>query len=64
VEVLESMDYLSAMSKRLENRVEELERKFSELAAQVLDLKRRKKDWRSTFEARPKFLIKAISLIH
>jgi len=49
VEVLESMDYLSAMSQRLENRVEELERKFSELAAQVLDLKRRKKDWRSTF---------------
>ena len=41
--------YLSAMSQTLENRVEELERKFSELAAQVLDLKRRKKDWRSTF---------------
>jgi len=49
VEVLESIDYLSAMSQTLENRVEELERKFSELAAQVLDLKRRKKDWRSTF---------------
>ena len=43
------MDYLSDMSRTLENRVEKLERKFSELAAQVLDLKRRKKDWRSTF---------------
>lgn len=37
------------MSQTIESRVEDLEKKFSELAAQVLDLKRRKKDWRSTF---------------
>jgi hypothetical protein len=37
------------MSQTIESRVEDLERKFSEMAAQVLDLKRRKKDWRSTF---------------
>jgi len=36
------------MSQTLERRVEELERKLSELSAQVLDLRRRKKDWRST----------------
>ena len=37
------------MSQTIESRVEDLERRYSELAAQVLDLKRRKKDWRSTF---------------
>jgi len=37
------------MSQTLERRVEDLEKKFSELSAQVLDLRGRKKNWRSTF---------------
>jgi prefoldin subunit 5 len=36
------------MAQTLEKRVEELERQFTELRAQVLDLTQRKKDWRST----------------
>lgn len=40
--------YVSAMSQPLEKRVECLEREFSELRAQVLDLRQRKKDWRGT----------------
>ncbi len=36
------------MAQMLEKRVEELERQFTELRSQVLDLKQRKKDWRST----------------
>lgn len=40
--------YFGVMSQTLEQRVEYLEREFSGLRAQVLGLKQRKKDWRST----------------
>jgi len=36
------------MSQTLENRVEFLEKEFSELRAQILKLGQRKKDWRGT----------------
>ncbi len=36
------------MSQALEKRVEDLERGFSELRAQILDLRQRNKNWRST----------------
>jgi hypothetical protein len=41
--------YIIVMSQTLEKRVECLEKEFSELRAQVLNLGQRKKDWRSTF---------------
>jgi len=37
------------MSQTLERRVEDLERKYFALSEQVLDMRRRKKDWRGTF---------------
>jgi len=37
------------MPQTLEERVEYLEKEFAELRAQILNLKERKKDWRSTF---------------
>jgi len=40
--------YINAMSQTLEKRVECLEKEFSELRAQILDLRQRKKDWHST----------------
>ena len=43
-----TIGYFSAMSQTLEKRVEELEREFSDLRAQMLDLRRRKQNWRST----------------
>ena len=48
MEVLRVMGYRDSMSQMLEKRVVELERCFSELRAQVLDLRRRKQNWRST----------------
>lgn len=42
------MGHFHGMAQMLEKRVEELERQFAELRAQVLDLKQRNKDWRST----------------
>jgi len=36
------------MSQTLEQRLETLERKFSELSARLLELRRPKRDWRST----------------
>ncbi|MGO8678876.1 MAG: hypothetical protein ACLQVX_23795 [Limisphaerales bacterium] len=36
------------MSQTLEQRVETLERKFSELSARLLNLRRPQKDWRAT----------------
>ena len=48
MEVLRAIGYPDGMAQMLEKRVEELERQFTELRSQVLDLKQRKKDWRST----------------
>lgn len=48
VETRKPIDYLNARSQTVERRLECLEREFSELRAQVLDLRRRKKDWRGT----------------
>jgi hypothetical protein len=45
---LEAFAYTIAMSQTLEKRVEHLEKEFSEMRAEVLDTKQRKKDWRST----------------
>jgi hypothetical protein len=42
------MEYAAGMSQTLERRVEDLERRFSALSEQVLDLRRPKRDWRST----------------
>ncbi len=46
--MLRAIGYPDGMAQMLEKRVEELERQFTELRSQVLDLKQRKKDWRST----------------
>jgi hypothetical protein len=43
------MGYAAGMSQTLERRVEDLERKYFALSEQVLDMRRRKKDWRGTF---------------
>jgi predicted RNase H-like nuclease (RuvC/YqgF family) len=40
--------YVKVMSQALEKRVENLEQEFSALRAQVLDLRQRPKNWRST----------------
>jgi len=48
-EQVKKADAVDGMLPTLERRVEELEKKFSELSSQVLDLRRRKQDWRSTF---------------
>jgi hypothetical protein len=42
------MGYAAGMSQTLERRVEDLERNYFALSEQVLDLRRRKKDWRGT----------------
>jgi hypothetical protein len=41
--------YIRGMSQTLEQRVEYLEKEFSELRAQILNLRRPTKDWRRTF---------------
>ena len=41
------------MSRTLEQRADELEKKFAELSAQVLDLRPRQKDWRRTVGSLP-----------
>jgi len=43
------MNYFLAMSRTLEQRVEELEQKLAELSRQSADVKPRRKDWRRTF---------------
>jgi hypothetical protein len=48
VEVLRALRYIFGMSQTLEKRVEELERKVTELSAQALDLRPHKEDWRRT----------------
>jgi len=40
--------YVNVVSQTLEKRVEYLENEFSELRVQILNLRQRKKDWRST----------------
>jgi hypothetical protein len=47
--VASNSTYLAAMSQTLEQRVENLEKEFSELRAWVLNMRRPRKDWRSTF---------------
>ena len=42
------MAYLLFVPQTLEQRVESLEKEFAELQSQVLGLKHRKRDWRST----------------
>jgi hypothetical protein len=49
VEAWHPVMYISGMSQTLEQRVEYLEKEFSELRAQILNLRRPTKDWRSTF---------------
>jgi prefoldin subunit 5 len=44
-----AIKYGKSMLQTLEKRVECLEKEFSELRAQMLNLRQRKKDWRSTF---------------
>ncbi len=53
MEVQRATNYVRAMSQTLENRVVELEKKFAELSAQILDLRPRRKDWRSTVGSMP-----------
>ena len=53
MEIQRAMNYLRAMSQTLEKRVDELEKKYAELSAQVLDLRPRKKDWRRTVGSLP-----------
>jgi len=48
VETRKPVVYLGNMLQTLEQRVEYLEREFSEFRSQVLGLKLRKKDWRRT----------------
>jgi hypothetical protein len=49
VEAWPSIAYINAMPQTVEERLECLEKEFSELRAQILNLRHRKKDWRSTF---------------
>ena len=53
VEVRRLVNYPVVMSQTLEKRVEELEKKVSDLTAQVLELRPRKKDWRRTVGSMP-----------
>ena len=48
MEVPFALHYAPVMSQTLEKRVEDLERKITELSAHVLVLRPRKKDWRRT----------------
>ena len=53
MEVPRAVNYIRAMTPTLEQRVDELEKKFAELSAQVLDLRPRQKDWRRTVGSMP-----------
>lgn len=48
LEVLAPGVYLKAMSHTLEQRVEDLEKRFAELSAKLSRMEPAKKDWRST----------------
>ena len=53
MEVRRLVNYPVVMSQTLEKRVEELEKKVSDLTAQVLELRPCKKDWRRTVGSMP-----------